>query len=115
MEPKAYRARIESLLNESSDERLAGVWRRVYPLPVDLDGKLPDRRGIIVDLADFAEVLQPNLDGMPAHRLCGLVEKYASCGPRQSDLSVFLLARQAGMPQCRAPRKSCHSGHGNPL
>ena len=32
---KAYRAKIESLLDESRDERLADVWQRLYPLPID--------------------------------------------------------------------------------
>ena len=63
---KAYRAKIESLLDESRDERLADVWQRVYPFPIDPASELPDRRGIIEDLADFAEVLQPSLDGMKA-------------------------------------------------
>ena len=89
---KAYRARIESLLDESSDERLADVWQRVYPLPIDPACELPDRRGIIEDLADFAVVLRPSLDGMQANRLCRLVEKYAACGSRQSNMAVSLLA-----------------------
>ncbi len=75
---QAYRAKIEFLLDESSDERLAYVWQRVFPLPIDPANELPQRRGIIEDLADFAEVLKLNLDGMEAHRLCWLVEKYAS-------------------------------------
>ena len=71
----AYRAKIMSLLDESSHERLADVWQRVYHFPIEL----PDCRGIIEDLADFAEVLQPSLDGMMADRLCRLIEKYAAC------------------------------------
>jgi hypothetical protein len=85
---KAYRARIESWLNESSDERLADVWQRVYPLPIDPACELPDRRGIIEDLAVFAGVLQPSLNGVSAHRLCRLVEKYAAYESRQSEVSV---------------------------
>ena len=85
---KAYRAKIESLLDESRDERLADVWQRVYPFPIDPAYELPDRRGIIEDLADFAEVLQPRLDDIKAGRLCRLIEKYAACEPRQSDLPV---------------------------
>jgi hypothetical protein len=81
---KAYRAKIEALLGESRDERLAGVWQRVCPFRLDPAYELPDRRGIIEDLADFAEVLRPSLDGMKAHRLCRLVEKYAACESRQS-------------------------------
>ena len=75
---KAYRTKIESLLAESKDERLAHVWQRVYPFPIDPACELPDRRGIIQDLADFAEVLQPRLEGMKPHRLCRLVEHYAA-------------------------------------
>ena len=75
---KAYRGKIESLFDESRGERLADVWQRVYPLPIDPACELPDRRGIIEDLADFAEVLQPSVDGLTAHRLCRLIEKYAA-------------------------------------
>ena len=85
---KAYRAKIESLLDESRDERLAEVWQRVCPFPIDPACELPDRRGIIEDLADFAVVLQPSLDGMKADRLCRLIEKYAACESRQFDLPV---------------------------
>ncbi|MGO9113150.1 MAG: hypothetical protein ACLP9L_28280 [Thermoguttaceae bacterium] len=81
---KAYRAKIEALLGESRDEKLAGVWQRVCPFRIDPVCELPDRRGIIEDLADFAEVLRPRLDGMKAHRLCRLVEKYAAYESRQS-------------------------------
>src|SRR5208337_3063923 len=84
---KAYRARIESLLDDSSDAPLAEAWQRVYPFPIDAASELPDRRGIIEDLADFAEVLQPGLDGMKANRLCLLIEKYAACESGQSDPS----------------------------
>jgi hypothetical protein len=77
---QAYRAKIESLLNESHDEPLAAVWRRVCPLPIGPEFRMPNRRGMIRDLADFAEVLQPSLHGMKADRLCRLVEKYAACG-----------------------------------
>ena len=78
---KAYRAKIESLLNELNDEPLADVWQRVCPLPIGPAYELPDRRGIIEDLADFAEVLRPRLGGMEANRLCRLVEKYAAYEP----------------------------------
>jgi hypothetical protein len=71
----AYRAKIESLLDESSDERLADVWQWVYHFPIEL----PDRREIIEDLADLAEALKPSLDGMQADRLCRLIENYAAC------------------------------------
>ena len=84
---KAYRAKIESLLAESGDEPLAEVWRRVCPFPIALACDVPDRRGIIEDLADFAEVLKPNLKGMKAQRLCWLIEKCAVSDSRQSDQS----------------------------
>ena len=89
---EAYRARIESLLDESEDEQLAAVWQRVCPFPVDPAYELPDRQGIIEDLADIAEVLRPSLRDMKAIRLCRLIEKYAACEPRPADLSVSLLA-----------------------
>lgn len=89
---KAYRAKIESLLDQTRAEQLADVWQRVCPLPVDLVCELPDRCGIIKDLADFAEVLQPSLDGMECGRLCGLIAKYAAFKSRSSDLSVTQLA-----------------------
>jgi hypothetical protein len=89
---KAYRAKIELLLDESKDDRLADVWQRVCPFPIDAARELPDRRGIIEDLADFAEVLRPNLRGMQGNRLCRLIEKYAACDSRQPDVSVSLLA-----------------------
>jgi hypothetical protein len=94
----ARRAKIESLLDESRDERLAGVWQRVYPLPIDSASELPDRRGIIEDLADFAEVLQSSLDGMEANRLCWLIETYAAWESRQSYPSVSHRACPYSMP-----------------
>jgi hypothetical protein len=93
---QAYRAKIEALLDKSRHERLADVWQRACPFPIGSEYELPDRRGIIADLTDFAEVLQPNLEGMQANRLCRLIEKYAACGSRQSELSVSLLARRTG-------------------
>jgi hypothetical protein len=102
----AYRARIESLLDESGDEPLADVWQRVCPFPVDAACELPDRRGIIEDLADFAEVLRPSLDGMQAHRLCRLIEKYAARGSRQLDQAVSRLARRTETWNYRIQRVS---------
>ncbi len=75
---RAYRAKIESLLDESRDERLADMWQQVCPFAVDPAYELPDRRGIIRDLTDFAEVIRPSLDGMKADQLCRLIEKYAA-------------------------------------
>ena len=80
---RAYRAKIESLLDKSDDELLASLWQRVCPLPLGLTCELPDRSGIIRDLADFAEVLRPSLEGLKVHRLCWLVEKYAACRQAQ--------------------------------
>lgn len=82
---KAYRGKIESLLAKSGNERLADVWQRVCPFPVDLACEVPDCRGIIEDLADSAEVLRPNLNGMKPRRLCWLIEEYAVSDSRQSD------------------------------
>ena len=59
-----HRAKIEALFDGLASERLADLWQRLYPFPIDPDCELPDRQGIIQDLADFAQVLQPNLDGM---------------------------------------------------
>ena len=89
---KAYRAKIESLLDESSDEQLADVWQRVCPFPIDPAYDLPDRREIVLDLADLAVVLRPSLDGMQANQLCRLIEKHAAYEPRQPDLAASLLA-----------------------
>ena len=86
---KAYRAKIESLLDESRDERLADMWQQVCPFPIDQAYAFPDRQGIIVDLADFAEALQPSQDCMKADQLCRLIEKYADCaGTRAFSLDA---------------------------
>ena len=68
-------ARIEALLEQVDDPVLADLWRQICPLHVD---QLPDRQGMIVDLADFAEVLEPRLNGMKAWQLCKLIEAYAA-------------------------------------
>ena len=99
----AYRVKIESLLDTSRDAQLAVVWQRVYPLPINPANELPDRRGMIMDLADFAEALQPSLDGLKADKLCWLIEKYAACEPRQSDLPV---------PHTASPQRSGELVHG---
>ena len=93
---KANRARIEALLDELRDERLTKVWRLVCPLATDPAYDLPARGGIIEDLADFAEVLRPRLDGMKPGRLCRLIEKYATYKPRLSPLPVSMPARPTG-------------------
>jgi hypothetical protein len=66
---------IEALLDKVDDPVLAYLWWQICPLHVD---QLPDRQGIIADLADFAEVLQPRLSGMQASQLCRLIEAYAT-------------------------------------
>ncbi len=103
---KAYRARVASLLDESSDERLADVWQRLCPFPTDPAHGLPDRRGIIEDLADFAVMLQPSLKGMKGHRLCRLVEKYATYESRQSDLPAPGIPRRRESLNRRTQRES---------
>ena len=85
---KAYRAKIESLLDESRDDALADVWQRVCPFAVDPAYGLSDRRGIILDLTDFAEAIQPSLDGMEADQLCRLIEKYAAGAGRMTFSST---------------------------
>jgi hypothetical protein len=86
---KANRAKIESLLDESRDERLADMWQQVCPFPIDQAYAFPDRQGIIVDLADFAEALQPSQDCMKADQLFRLIEKYADCaGTRAFSLDA---------------------------
>jgi hypothetical protein len=81
----AYRAKIEALLAELACERLVGIWQQVCPLPIASEFGLPDRQGIIQDLADFAEVLQPNLKDMTADQLCRRVERYADAASREKN------------------------------
>jgi len=90
---EAYRAKIESLLGKSRNARLADIWQRVCPFPIDPRHELPDRRGMIADLADFAEALQPNLDGMKSHRLCQLVEHFATYTPHRAGRPYSLRVR----------------------
>src|ERR1700690_3859787 len=73
---KAYRAKIDALLAELTCEQLLLAWKLVCPAPIAVAFGLPDRPGIIQDLADFAEVLRPDLRGMTADELCRHVEKY---------------------------------------
>jgi hypothetical protein len=70
-----YRAKAEALLDKSDGVLLARVWQMVFPCATDA---LPDRRGMIEDLADFAEVLRPSLHGMQANKLCRLIAAYAA-------------------------------------
>jgi hypothetical protein len=103
----AYRAKIETLLDELSDKSLADGWRRVCPLSIGQACGAPDRRGMIQDLADFAVVLRPNLSGMKADRLCWLVEKYAAWESRPSGLSLFPPARRKGTRVFRGKGDCC--------
>ena len=66
---------IEALLAKVDDLVLTHLWRQICPLHVE---QLPDRQGIIADLADFAEVLEPRLNGMQPSQLCSLIEAYAT-------------------------------------
>jgi hypothetical protein len=70
------RARIEAMLAELADERLLGAWMRVCPIAPESAPHAPDRRGIIRDLADLAEALQPKLAEMTAEELCRQIERY---------------------------------------
>ena len=79
---------IETLLDKVDDPVLAYLWRQICPLQVD---QLPDRRGIIADLADFAQVLQPHLNGMQAPELCRLIEDYAVKHRRSQNVVRNLL------------------------
>jgi hypothetical protein len=54
------------------------MWQQVCPFAIDQAYELSDRQGIIADLTDFAEAIQPSLDGMKADQLCRLIEKYAA-------------------------------------
>ena len=81
-------ARIETLLGEVDDLILADLWQQICPLHVD---QLPDRQGMIADLADFAEVLQPRLNGMQAPQLCRLIEAYATKHRRSQNFVRALL------------------------
>jgi hypothetical protein len=72
---RASIARIETLLDKVADPVLADLWLRICPLQVE---QLPNRRGIIADLADYAEVLHPHLSGMRPPQLRRLIESYAA-------------------------------------
>jgi len=68
------RTKIEALFNKMPTERLAELWQRLCPFPLDPDCELADRRGMIKDLADFGLVLQPNLEGLDTEQLWWLVD-----------------------------------------
>jgi hypothetical protein len=97
-----YRVRIEALLDKASSDALDHLWQEVFPYHVD---ELPQRHAIIEDLADFAEVLQPQLADMRADQLCGLIEKYVATRKRQQSFAKSLIRGVGyhgaikGMPQ----------------
>ncbi len=105
---KAYRTKIESLLDKSEDVQLADVWQRVCPLQIDPAHELADRRGLVEDLADFAEVLRPNLDGMRPARLRRLIETYAAYELRRS-------ASHSASPRRAAVRRRRPASHASAL
>jgi hypothetical protein len=70
------RAKVGLLFAELATDRLAGLWRRLFPLSVDSGRELPDRQEMIEDLADFGQVLQPNQDGLTADQLCWMLDKF---------------------------------------
>lgn len=82
---KAYRAKIEALLAELPCEQLVDVWQQVCPFLIASEFGLPDRLGIIQDLADFVEILQPNLEDMTADQLCRWVERYAGAANQEKN------------------------------
>jgi hypothetical protein len=82
------RAKIEALLDKANGEVLADLWQELFPCPAD---ELPERRAIIEDLADFAEVLRPRLADMGADQLCWLIEKYAGKRSRSRSFVQSLI------------------------
>jgi len=80
---KAHSVQIEAMLAELTRERLVDVWQQVCPFAIASEYGLPDCRGIIRDLADFARVLQPNLEDLTADQLCRRVERYGGAANRE--------------------------------
>jgi hypothetical protein len=104
---KAYRAKIETLLAELAYERLVAIWQQVCPLPTAFELGLPDRLGIIQDLADFAAVLQPNLKDMTADQLCRQVEKNGGAANRKKNRpSLRRKASRVKTPASSSRRRS---------
>ena len=98
--------RIETLLDEVDDLVLEKLWRQIRPL---YEEYLPDRQQIIEDLADFAEVLQPRLNGMRASQLCRLIEASAS-ERRRSHRFVRSLLWEVTAGQNRVVARSASTG-----
>jgi hypothetical protein len=71
---RSRRATIEILLDKANHQVLADLWQEVCPYLVD---ELPERQGLIEDLADFAEVLRPSLGDIQTDELCRLIQRYA--------------------------------------
>jgi hypothetical protein len=84
-----YRAKVEVLLGRADAALLSSVWQEVFPCVAD---KLPDRRGMIEDLADFAEVLRPQLAGMRPNQLCRLIQANAAGRKRSQRFLRRLIA-----------------------
>jgi hypothetical protein len=97
---------IETLLDEVDDLVLEKLWRQIRPL---YEEYLPDRQQIIEDLADFAEVLQPRLNGMRASQLCRLIEASAS-ERRRSHRFVRSLLWEVTAGQNRVVARSASTG-----
>lgn len=93
----SHRAKIEALFEKLATEQLADLWQRLYPLPIEPDCELPDRQGMVEDLADFGQVLQPNSDGLNADQLCWLIDKCARA------------CKAAGQAHERLRPSPCHS------
>ena len=92
--------RIETLLDKVDDPVLADLWRQIRPRHAD---QLPDRRRIIADLADFAEVLQPDLHGMQAPQLCKLI---GTCVAKRRRSEIFLRHLLSGVDGHMGARQS---------
>ena len=102
-----YRAQIEALLGEADGERVAEAWQRVCPFAIASECELPDRQGIIQDLADFAEVLRPNLEDMTANWLCRRVETYGSvANSEKSRPSMRPMVLRVELPASSSRRTS---------
>lgn len=104
---RAYRAKIEAMLAELASEQLVDVWQRVYPFAIASEFDLPNRQGIIQDLADFAVVLQPDLEGITADQLCRRVEKYGGAANREKNsLSMRPKVQRVKLPASSSSRTS---------
>jgi hypothetical protein len=91
---KVYRAQLEAKLAELADRQLVEAWLLVCPFAVPRACDMPDRLGMIQDLADIAEALQPSLQEATADQLCWLVKQYGDGGGVRNRRRVgFLVPR----------------------